>query len=85
MKQGENRSLCEGVKETDQYARAGRAREETGSTSAFQPRTGHWIMKYHNARKTIGHIECSVCGSITYKQKTYKFCPECGAKMSGLV
>ena len=35
-------------------------------------KTGRWIFN--------GYYECSECGKTTYND-TYKYCPNCGAKM----
>ena len=37
-------------------------------------KTGRWIFN--------GYYECSECGKTTYND-TYKYCPNCGAKMKG--
>lgn len=46
----------------------------------IEPRAdGEWRMVYHNARHTLGHIECGQCGYRTKNHAKYNFCPNCGS------
>lgn len=51
-------------------------------------RHGHWIPQYTSKRGLSDFFACSECNktSFTYhkvKMCSYKFCPNCGAKMDG--
>ena len=46
-------------------------------------RTGHWLYKHG---ELFPNIKCSKCGYEPYfssKEPLYKFCPNCGADMTG--
>ena len=51
-----------------------------------QPKTGHWLKKMSNNPSAIamGGSRTSTCDSCGgWGRKTFKYCPHCGAKMTG--